>query len=123
MSGAAQKITSEENTEQEQNQKDQPLTYDDKLANLYRDMSGENANFMELTIALAAKGVHHHLEVLHAYKLLNSPDAKKLFDDPRYRQKFERALEIVEKREKKALEKGTSKCKDAIQNSKNALTM
>src|SRR3989338_11486292 len=113
----------EETSDSSEKQEEQPLTYDDKLAENYRDLSGQNAVFIQLTIALALKGSHDHLEVLHAYKTLKNPlDSKKLVEDPAYRQKVERYLALVEKCEKKALKKGRSKIEAEIDRTKLSLS-
>ena len=111
--------TEETDSEKEQ---DQPLTYDEKLADLYRDTSSQNAVTIELSIALAAKGIHFYLETLQAYKFLKNPlDPKKLVTDPDYRRRVERVLERVEGYEKKALKKGTSKIETEINRTKTSL--
>ena len=113
----------EETSDSSEKQEEQPLTYDDKLAENYRDLSGQNAVFIQLTIALALKGSHDHREVLHAYKTLKNPlDPKKLVEDPAYRQEVERCLALVEKCEKKALKKGKCKLKEEIERTRFSLT-
>lgn len=113
---------SEEENQQEESQYDK--SYEGKLANLYRDCSSQNKVAIEVFIVAAVMGVGYTKEVIDAYNILKKPlDPEKLIKDPSYKQRVERAVQLVKRHEGGRLkEEGNSKYKIEIRRTETAIS-
>lgn len=113
-------LTTENSETQEE---EQIVTFDQKTADLYRDLSSQNKYAQQFILALALAGVGYGTEVISAYNLLKNPlDPRKLVEEADYRQRVERALQLIERHEKKGLKSGKSKYGETVKQTKLALS-
>lgn len=112
-----------EDSSQENQQEQEPQTYDEKMAGLYQDLSSQNALFQQIIIGLSMGGISYGSEVINAYTFLkeNPIDPSKLVTDVKYKRTVERAVKLVKRHEGNNLKTGNSKYSDVIPQTQRAI--